>query len=515
MADIVLNSLETSSMAVAMTEGNSSLEDFFYANNKSCVPFSKNKYEVQLPECDFGSGKIRLKLQKHGLVQNLTLKLRIKVQSSDEPSVSGTNNNIIAESDVKSIIGGGIGIIRSCNLTNGKDILLSLNDEVINFKIGEMTNARELHFKKGANYGGFQALDDRYGETNWVKRLDLVRGVVETGVSPNQQNQPAKHAYCECYVPILFSPFENDKLSEFMDMSFYQQLYLELEFHNYERAFNGTFSNALKPTIQYNDSSLIVNYLNFRNKDHRQIQQKMYNRELNYVWRDYWINDDVKLNSVTTGQEYNAIVDLPCDKLTRKIYIRINKPQSINGMRGVDYIKSIKLNAVGRVIQEWSGSELLFMRAYNCSDKNDPPLLARFNKNAHEYRASHMTNIGDDGSELPFIGGNFQDNINIDESGSATHSIGEIFGYTEADCLESQYYCIDFTLPYCEGFGNNPVFNGGVSFKNNMNANLEITLKAPSYEDDNLTYEIKTFCEYYCVWSVNPNDGVIQIADNK
>ena len=513
MTDIVLNSLETSSMAVAMTEGNSSLEDFFYANNKSCVPFSKNKYELSLPECDFGSGKIRVKLQKHGLVQNITLKLRIKVEASDVPSVSGTNNNRIGESDVKSIIGGGIGMIRSCNLTNGKDILLSLNDEVINFKISEMVNAKELHFKKGANFGGFQALDDR-DESDVVYTLHEVRGITQIGVSPNQQDSPAKYAYCECYVPLLFSPFENDKLSEFMDMSFYQQLYVELEFHNYDRVFSGTFSNSLKPSIEYNDCSLIVNYLNFRNRDHREIQQKMYNRELNYVWRDYWINDDVKVETTDTQLDYTSVIDLPCDKLTRKIYIRLTSGV-FNGLRGLDYIKSIKLNAVGRVIQEWSGSELLLMRGYNCSDKNNPPIISRFNKNAHEYKASKMVELDDDGTELPFIGGNYRGDILIDEGGSEEKIIGKTFGFTEADCLESQYYCIDFTLPYCEGYGNNPVFNGGVSFKNNMNANLEITFNPPSFEDSGLSFEIKSFCEYYCVWNVNPNDGVIQIADNK
>ena len=106
---------------------------------------------------------------------------------------------------------------------------------------------------------------------------------------------------------------------------------------------------------------------------------------------------------------------------------------------------------------------------------------------------------------------------NIESTYEYEESTGSTFHTSnnyELDELETYYYCLDFTLPALAQYGK-PVFNGGVSFRNNMNAQLTIKLHDVLFTDSSYDISVKSFAEHYCVWQINENSGEIEVAENR
>ena len=497
MADIILNSLENSSLAKAMTHNNTHINDYIYKLSKSSVPFSRNKYEIPFKETNFNK-EMRLKLLKVGLVQNMTLKIRVKIAGG------GTPTEDKGHGDLKSKIGVGFALIKRIALSNGKDELLILNSEVLNYKVSSMQIQKEIGFKLASAYPGAQL--DLYAngystDANQVQKMQLIHGGRAARAADPTATPPvtaldaldATHAYTTIYVPVLFSPFCHNDPSQYLDFSFFQQLYLNVAFNDRDAVVTGT-TDVENMVIDWQKSSLIVNYLNFENPEYSKIQKHHFHKNLNYNFSDYWIFDDQTV-SIKKNEEKTVIVDIPCDKLIKKLYIRIHHKNrqkanpsaspaleelpSALGMKGLDAIHKITLSAVGRDVIEFDGQELLFSKAFDSGGGYyHAPFIAKYKKNAVANFYEYPT------SEGPTF---YQ------------------FGDYELEELDSTYYCIDFTLPALSSYGK-PVFNGGVSFRNNMNAQLTLKLHDVIFTDTEYDIEVKSFAEHYCIWRINENE---------
>ena len=480
MVDVVLNSLENSSLAKALTHNNSVINPFVYQLKKGVVPFSRNKYEVPFKETDFNKN-MRLKINKLGLVQNMTLKIKVQIEGGGAVGGDGTEQT----GDLKPKTGGGISIIRRCALSNGKDEILVLNKETLNYMMSTFEWKKEVGMKLMSQYGGVQAdlyTKDGVLQSGFVEKLKKVHdGGTLDGVT-----YTATKATATFYIPLLFTPFCNDKTAEYLDFSFFQQLYLNVDLDGHENLIDGT-TTSNKPSIDWQNSKLIVNYLNFTNPDYSQIQRNHFHHDLNYLYSDYWLFDDVVV-SLQKNTLAKAVVPIPCDKLIKRIYIRVNaKSKDELGMKGLECIDKVTLSAVGREVIEFDGTELLAMRYYESGGKGSAPFISNLNKNTKESRFSTA------GTQFPS-----DDNYNIDE-------------------LDSVYYIVDFTLPaLCRNeYEAEPTYSGGVSFKNNMNAELTITLNDYLFEDSAHDVEVKTFAEHYSVLRINENSGEIEVAENR
>lgn len=484
MTDVILNSLENSSLAKALTHNNSVINPFVYQLKKGIVPFSKNKYEIPFKEVDFNKS-MRLKINKLGLVQNMTLKIKVVIQGGGTES-SGSG-------DLKRKTGGGISIIKRCALSDGKNEILILNKETLNYMMSTFNFKKEMGMKLMSQYGGAQAdLYTRDGvlQSGYVEKITKVHDGKAAVVGPPAVAAiPATKATCTFYIPLLFTPFCNDIMAEYLDFSFFQQLYLNLDLDACENLIEGTFTTN-KPYVDWGSSKLIVNYLNFTNPDYSAIQRNHFHHDLNYLYSDYWLFDDVVV-PLQKNTLAKAVVPIPCDKLIKRIYIRVNaKDKSLVGMKGLECIEKITLSAIGRDIIEYEGTELLAMRYYESGGKGSAPFISNLNKNNQESRFTYPTTgaifAGDDS------------NYNIDE-------------------LDSVYYIVDFTLPaLCRNeLEAQPTFNGGVSFKNNMNAELTITMSDCLFEDSAHNVEVKTFAEHYAILRINENSGEIEVAENR
>lgn len=489
MADIILNSLENSSLAKAMTHNNVHINDYLYKLSKSSVPFSRNKYEIPFKETNFNK-EMRLKLLKVGLVQNMTLKIRVKIAGGGAPDAS-------THGDLKYVTGGGLNLIKRCAISNGKDELLVINSEVLNYKISTSNFKKELGLKLGCGYGGcpidLYSSNGYSSETNQVQKLKDVHAerVADPSATPPVTALSATHAYTTVYIPLLFTPFCHNDPSQYLDFSFFQQLYLNLAFNDTDSVVRGSVDKT-ETEIMWNNSSLIVNYLNFDNENYNKIQKHHFHKNLNYMYSDYWLFDDQTV-SISKNNEKTVVLDIPCDKLIKKLYVRVSQKnrngtdESYLGMKGLDAVHKISLGAVGRDIIEFSGEELVFSKFYESNGYQNAPWISKIKKN------------------------------NVESSYEYEESIGSTF-HTEStyglDELETYFYCIDFTLPALAQYGK-PVFNGGVSFRNNMNAQLTIQLHDVLFTDTAYDISVKSFAEHYCVWQINENSGEIEVAENR
>ena len=483
MVDVILNSLENSSLAKALTDGNSSINPFIYSLKKGVVNFSRNKYEIPFKEVDFNKN-MRLKINKLGLVQNMTLKIKVVIQGGGVPT--GDAGDLCPKT------GGGISMIRRCALSDGKNEILVINKETLNYMISTFDYKKEMGMKLMSQYGGIQTnlyTKDGVLQSGYVNQLTKVHdGKAQEDGPPIVPAIAPTKATCTFFVPLLFTPFCNDNPREYLDFSFFQQLYLNVDFDDYRNLVGGTLS-VNQPYIDWNESKVIVNYLNFNNKDYSAIQRNHFHHDLNYLYSDYWLFDDA-IVSVQENQLSKTVVEIPCDKLIKRIYIRCNsKGHDKLGMKGLQAVNKITLSAIGREVIEYTGPELLAMRYYESGGKGSAPFISRINSNIKE------------------------NGYTYEESGATFSNDTEY----NVDELDSCYYVIDFTLPsLCRNeYEANPTYNGGVSFKRNMNAELSIELIDPLGKSVAHDIEVKSFAEHYSVIKVNENSGELEVAENR
>jgi len=459
MADYVINSLATSATCAALSK-DSGIDHLIYKLNKSPAPFSKQNYNIQFPSNSQFNQKIRLKLHRIGIICGMQMIVRVDLKESSGESMS-------------TFRGGWLNFFKRITITDGKHVIQTITPEWYNYWMSTLTYKKQMAIMAGIKYTGIQS--------DHLMIDGTIPGANEIGDITDSLSAKAT-----CYMVLPFPSFIGSS-QRWVDASFLSQLYVEIDVNPLSSFINACSSS----TIDYSSSSLQVSYVNLPEELYQQYQKSNYSlngKNLNWVLSEIWEEQSVasaSLDGNVAGSTKEVVtVDLNCNRLVKRIYVRVSGASISNGIGGIEIFGNIRLFMNGAKWGEWRANSLQLQRVMNGGKSDAGPLIIKMNKNYSEETYDYLQYIE-----------NSHNTFDRDE------------------CSENLFYIIDLTVPKFSDILENPAFEGGVSLSSVSQPYLEVDVHAAS--DTAQVYTVHCYCETYNILNVNQFSGEITQSEGK